>query len=1089
MKLVGFVAAAIGMIVLLVAAQRDAIGDVLATPVPNASGNVTATDRSTHTFKISATSFVATRSGPAMFNEVVPAVAASSLYIEQAKLTASDADWGDQLGSSVAVSGDTAVVGAWLDDQAGNRSGSAYVFVRSGDVWSQQAKLAASDAAAFDEFGVSVAIAADTVVIGAPSGSAYVFVRNGDVWSQQAKLTASDAAGDDKFGTSVSVSEDTVVVGASGDDDGGSESGSAYVFVRSGSTWSQQAKLTASDAVSSKFFGYSVAVSGDAAVVGARLDADAGSFSGSAYVFARSGSVWNQQSKLTASDAATGDLFGSSVAISGGTVVIGAEHDVIDESGDIKGSAYIFVQSGGVWSEQAKLTAFDAASGDDFGESVGISGNTVVVGASDDNHVGTAAGSAHVFVRSNGVWSQAAKLTASDAAGGDEFGISVAIGGDTMIIGAFHDDDDVFSDSGSAYVFVIEPPAEPIAPTVNEVVKLTASDARQNDLFGGSTSISADTAVIGANRDDDAGGSSGSAYVFVRSGNLWSQQAKLVASDGAAEDRFGISVSVSGNTAVIGAFTDSNTDTQTGSAYVFTRSGEVWNQQAKLTASDPAANALFGGAVSINGNTIVVGANGDDDLGWATGSAYVFVRDGDTWIEQAKLTASDASAKTHFGNSVSVGGDTIVVGARQTDDSGAAYIFVREGSSWSQEAIFTLSDSTAFDYFGSSVTVRGDTVVTNSARVDVDGRRPGSVYVLVRNGAAWSQQAILTPSEAGADDGFFRGVTLGGDTIVVGAGIYDATDPNSGSAYVFVRNGGSWTIERILSASDGISSDQLGNSVAISGDAIIVGAWADDDAGFDSGSAYLFTGAATPPEAPSISSVIEGDAQAAVSWAAPPSDGGSTITHYTVTSEPGGITSTTTLTSAVVTPLVDGVSYTFSVTATNAIGIGPASARSTSVRLGGVGVPLTGNLMLQGVSASTAFTLVDPTVTLTPLAGGTSTTVTVGPDGNFATALQDGSYTISAGAGGFLSAERQNLIISGSPIVMPGMELRGGDANGDGVISILDISAIAASFGASPVARVDGSGRVVDINGDGVVSITDISNAASNFGTTKPLAW
>ena len=212
---------------------------------------------------------------------------------EQAKLTASDATAGDRFGFSVSIDGNTAVVGALLHDDDGLSSGSAYVFVRSAGIWTQQAKLTASDAAANDLFGISVAIDGDTAVIGASgdrdagfnTGSAYVFVRSGTSWTQQAKLTAGDAAADDTFGFSVSIDGDTAVVGAPFDDDAGNFSGSAYVFVRSGTSWTQQAKLTASDAAAGDLFGFSVSIDGDTAVVGVLLDDDAGTSSGSAYVF------------------------------------------------------------------------------------------------------------------------------------------------------------------------------------------------------------------------------------------------------------------------------------------------------------------------------------------------------------------------------------------------------------------------------------------------------------------------------------------------------------------------------------------------------------------------------------------------------------------------------------------------------------------------------------------------------------------------------------------------------------------------------------------------------------------------------------
>ena len=250
--------------------------------------------------------------------------------------------------------------------------------------------------------------------------------------AQIGKLIASDAAASDSFGRTVAVSGDTAVVGAYQDDDAGNVSGSAYVFVRSGGVWIQQAKLTASDAAVADQFGYSVALSGDTAVVGAITDDHAGgSDAGSAYVFVRSGTVWTQQAKLTASDAATVDVFGYSVALSGDTAVIGARLDDHSSLADV-GSTYVFVRTGGVWSEQAKLIAFDPDSTDHFGSAVAVAGNTAVVGSNEDNNAGGAdAGSAYVFVRTGGAWALQAKLTAADAAATDYFGFAVAVSSDT----------------------------------------------------------------------------------------------------------------------------------------------------------------------------------------------------------------------------------------------------------------------------------------------------------------------------------------------------------------------------------------------------------------------------------------------------------------------------------------------------------------------------------------------------------------------------------------------------------------------------------------------------------------------------------
>lgn len=381
---------------------------------------------------------------------------AGSLAFQEAKLTASGGAVGGSFGRSVAVSGDTAIVGAAPDDSVAGESGSAYVYVRVGTLWTQQVKLTASDAASGDDFGVAVAVSGDTAVVGAyeadhdgmvDAGSAYVFIRTGTTWTQQAKLTASDGASGDRFGVAVAIDGDTATIGALfNDHDGFTDAGSAYVFVRSGTNWTQQAQLTASDPSSAEiYFGDAVAVSGDTVIVGAKSDP----YIGSAYVFIRTGTIWSQQAKLTAPDVLSGDIFGISVAASGDTVVVGSNQ--IYNFGT--GAAYVFARTGTTWAQQAKLTASDGKNGDQFGDSVSLSGGIAVVGADAADLPGQVdAGSAYVFVRTGEDWVQEAKLTASDSAAGDRCGLSAAIESDTVVLGAPYDDA-----KGSAYVFRVGP--------------------------------------------------------------------------------------------------------------------------------------------------------------------------------------------------------------------------------------------------------------------------------------------------------------------------------------------------------------------------------------------------------------------------------------------------------------------------------------------------------------------------------------------------------------------------------------------------------------------------------------------------------
>jgi hypothetical protein len=376
---------------------------------------------------------------------------------------------------------------------------------------------------------------------------------------QEAKLLPSDGAVEDLFSSSVAVDDDTAVIGARRDDDNGQDSGSAYVFTHTGGVWNEQAKLLPSDGAADHFFGLSVAVDGDTAVIGAPRDDDNGARSGSAYVFTRTGESWTEQSKLLPSDGADQDRFGWAVAVDGDTAVIGTRFD--DDNGENSGSAYVFVRTGGMWTEQAKLLPSDGAAGDDFGQYVALDGDAAVIGAEEDDDNGDDSGSAYVFTRMGDVWSEQAKLLPSDGAAGDFFG-TVAVDGDTVLIGAWADDDNG-NGSGSAYVFTRTD------AVWTEEAKLTASDGTALDGFGSSVALDRDTAVIGADTNDDNGINSGSAYVFTRTAGVWTQQAKLLAADGVTGDHFGFRVAVDGDEALIGALSDNDNGADSGSAYVF----------------------------------------------------------------------------------------------------------------------------------------------------------------------------------------------------------------------------------------------------------------------------------------------------------------------------------------------------------------------------------------------------------------------------------------------------------------------------------------------------------------------------------------
>jgi len=410
-----------------------------------------------------------------------------------------------------------------------------------------------------------------------------------------AKLVASDGIVPYYFyfGDSVAVSGDTALIGAFGDDDNGSFSGSAYVFRQdagSPGNWVEQAKLLPTDGAEDDWFGISVSISGDTAVIGARRDDDNGSDSGSAYIFRYDGSIWYQEAKLLPADGAEYDGFGIEVSISGDRAVIGASYD--DDSGQSSGSAYVFrhdAGSPGNWIQEAKLVPVDGAEGDFFGNSVALSGDTAVIGAPYDSDQGTCGGSAYVFRYDPGPenWIQEAKLMPADGAAWDYFGTSVALSGDTTLIGASNDGNTGLGDygygnydgHGSAYVYRFD------GSTWVEEAKLLASDATASDHFG-IVAIDNDTAVIGAYGNDDNGAYSGSAYLFHFDGSVWAQLAKFIASDGEAEDYLGASVALSGDNTLVGASRDDGIGSYSGSAYVFNPASHDCNENGTPDIDD-----------------------------------------------------------------------------------------------------------------------------------------------------------------------------------------------------------------------------------------------------------------------------------------------------------------------------------------------------------------------------------------------------------------------------------------------------------------------------------------------------------------------
>ena len=983
-------------------------------------------------------------------------------WSQNAKLTASNAGADDLFGNSVGVDDDTIAVGAYgKDGNSLTDSGLVYVFVKSGGAaWAtttETVQLRASDRAANDNFGRSVAVDGNTIVVGASgdrnmvdgaeasTGSAYVFTRPDNGWTnsagtETAELTASDGADSDQFGRSVAVDGDTIVVGAHQNDDDGTDSGSIYVFIKPTNGWTDTTgtvKLTASNAATGDRFGIALALDGDTALVAApRNDAnddddDTGNDvldAGSAYVFEIKGwtdvpendannrfhAVTGLTNDITymfavravnpSGDGPASTVTGVPMPAPAAPVILSAtpsdgqvaltwddpEDDTITKYqystdyiingggngnnggatfSDIPGSqadttAYTVtglangtthtlavravndfgngmtsavtalmipaapklsaaagdgqvalswddpgnatIEKYQLWrhAEIAKLVEGDgAATNDVFGNAVAVDGDTAVIGVPGDVNNGVQTGAAFVFTKGTDGWSRRAKLIAKDPEVGDQFGFSVALDGDTIVVGVLQDDltageasGTAAAGAGSAYVF-----SNPTGGWVNWdgltdtakdglTAKLIAGDAAAGDEFGRSVAVDESTGTIGVGawRDDS---NKGSAYVFTKDSTGWSQAAKLTASVPLANDYFGRSVALDGDTVLIGA---SGRDSGKGAAYVFDKPGNGWtntttaaNTVTKLAPSDGGANDLFGVSVAIDGNTAVIGAELQE---WV----YVFIKESEGWVEKAKLSSDDPDHDgrgNNFGNSVAVDGDIVVVGADGVDQSdavnntGAAYAFTKPSTGWadSNDATrLTGSDAAANDKFGGAVAVDGGTAMVGADNAagtdDLDNSvsNAGAAYVFDIEG--WddisdSESTTTSHTVSGLtnyQEYWFRiravnasGAGLASNSASATPRIGKPGKPTglgavAGDTRVTLswNNPGNSTItgyelaevvpEDWLTAAAGAAGDQFGVSVAVDGDTAVVGAWKEDGVDGDGndiievGAAYVF---------------------------------------------------------------------------------------------------------------------------------------------------------------------------------------------------------------------------------------------------------
>ncbi|MBX2807473.1 MAG: S8 family serine peptidase [Cellvibrionaceae bacterium] len=809
------------------------------------------------------------------------------------KLFAGDGAPADDFGRAVAIVGNTALVGAPMDDG----SGAVYVFALSDGLWRQTQKLLASNYSNGDEFGASIALQGDLALIGAPGHSAvYAFARVEGQWVEQQILvgSADSGASSGSFGFSIALDETRAIIGAPyAYDNYQSNVGAAFIFHYEQGVWVEQQRFSALRGGQFNLFGAGVALSVDKALIGAT--GFYGDDSGVVYYYQHIDGVWVEQQEFRGSNASVNAAFGAKLSLRDNRLLVGAPLNDVAGVSDA-GSAYVFTLENGVWVEQQRLQTPVPSLNAYFGSDVILTDNRVFIGAygdrlqsNDGQSLNT--GAVAVYRDLNGVWTEQLRIGAADGDSDDAFAYALSLSETHLLVGA-PAESDLGTAAGAAYIFDIatvddrdgdgfpdDSDAFPDDPSEwldsdgdgvgdnADAFPYDASETRDTDGDGRGDNTDADLDGDGipnaverakgldpldatdALLDSDGDGwRNVDEYRFGSAINdagdypgndpdnaLAYRHQKAFASDGAAADAFGTYVAVWGDTAFVSAVEDDEGGADAGAVYVFVRTQGLWVEQQKLLADDAAPGQRFGVSLSAADNRVLIGAQSDGDAP-SVGAAYVFVRSGNFWMQQQKLGADELGGADGFGHTVSLSGDTAFIAAEGDDNGrGAVYVFAFVEGTWTRQQQLLASDGVALDAFGSSLALSGDRALIGAKlHGDAGVIRPGAVYVFERTGGIWRQQQKLQPEHAITDEHFGASVALSGNRALIGA-YADAVE--QGAAYVFAFAEGYWRLEQKLFASDRAQHDRFGWRVSLSADVALISA---DRHGGQAGAAYLF---------------------------------------------------------------------------------------------------------------------------------------------------------------------------------------------------------------------------------------------------------
>ncbi len=720
----------------------------------------------------------------------------------------------------MAIEGETVVVGASQNDDIGFSSGSAYVFRRIAGAWVETQKLTPSVSADLDSFGADVALDRDVIVVGAgkgdgaatDSGTAFVFRFDGSSWQEEAMLAPADGLKGDGFGTALALADDLLVVGARYHSvQPGDWVGAVYVFRFQGGSWVEQQEMLPPDPQRFDFFGFSVATDGQRILAGVP---QRNSGSGLIYEFHFDGTLWQPEIAFAAEHRTENSFLGGQVAL-GGDFVLAGSNSADKDWADRIGEAFVFSSEAGL-TLSSNLKVANVGSPFSISTCGGLAGAPVLL--------------ATIELRDLPVFIVLA-IASFDAEGNWTLGGTVPPG----LAGHFADFQ-AFGIERSSQKLRASNVLELIFP-FNETERLMALGLGADDRFGTSVSVHNGVAIVGSPGENTGRTLHGAARVFRFDGLRWNEEQRLLALDGADRDEFGSSVLACGAEAFVGAPQEDVTVGGSGAVYWFHFDGSAWVESQKLVASDPGPSAAFGTSIAKSGELLVVGA----PLASAyVGAAYVFRFDGVRWNEIQKLSASSPDHRDDFGTSVAVEGDWLMVGAPYDDDlgnaSGAVHVFRFDGTSFAEETKLMAFDSRRPNSFGFSVSLCGDRLLVGER----DSYDFGAAYIFRFDGSGWIPEQRLTTPDTGNADHFGYSLALTKDLAVVAAVGASYGGDSSGCVHRYRYDGAGWVGPQRLVASDDDARDLFGFAVAADQDVILVGAAFDDGAGVDAGAAYVF---------------------------------------------------------------------------------------------------------------------------------------------------------------------------------------------------------------------------------------------------------